>query len=122
MPADFPEAAAVPALAEAMVGIDHRWDGMKAIRKAGWKAPAQHPDLDPAHEALLLAAAYREAARLPKLAEELRRGLVGVGEDARDLESALRSGKGTQAAAARYARVKTACARCHTRFREKGGR
>src|SRR5262245_18303188 len=38
-PADFPEVAKVTALATLMVGIEQRWDHLKLVRAAGWKAP-----------------------------------------------------------------------------------
>jgi protein tyrosine phosphatase (PTP) superfamily phosphohydrolase (DUF442 family) len=53
--ADFPEVAAVSALAQVMVQIDGRWDNLKLVRSAGGKVPADHPDIDPPHEALQLA-------------------------------------------------------------------
>src|SRR5207253_1228560 len=58
IPPDFPEAATVAALAQVMVQIDERWERLKQVRAAGWKAPLAHPDLDPAHEALQLAEQY----------------------------------------------------------------
>src|SRR5262249_16426757 len=54
LPTDFPEVASVPGFARAMVAIDERWERLKAVRAAGWKAPVDHPDLDPPHEALQL--------------------------------------------------------------------
>jgi protein tyrosine phosphatase (PTP) superfamily phosphohydrolase (DUF442 family) len=51
---DFPEVANVPDLAQCMVEIDGRWDKLKQIRSAGWRTPASHQDLDPAHEAMQL--------------------------------------------------------------------
>ena len=34
-------------LTQAMVTIYHSWDNLKLVRAAGWKAPSEHPDLDP---------------------------------------------------------------------------
>ena len=51
---EFPERAKVPAFVEIMVRVDGHWDRLKAIQKADFKPPADHPDLDPPHEALQL--------------------------------------------------------------------
>jgi protein tyrosine phosphatase (PTP) superfamily phosphohydrolase (DUF442 family) len=63
VPSQFPARAEVSGLVEAMVEIDHRWDHLKAIQKAGWRVPANQPDLVPAGEAKLLSEAYRELQR-----------------------------------------------------------
>src|SRR5260370_618850 len=61
--ADFPEIAPVSDLARCMVEIDSRFDHLVLIAKAGWQQPADHPDLDPPHQALQFAEQYREASR-----------------------------------------------------------
>lgn len=53
-------------LGETMVHVDEAWDHMKLIQKAGWKSPADHPDLDPPHIALMLEEMMHEASRLDK--------------------------------------------------------
>jgi len=68
----FPEAAAVPDYAAGMAHIDRTWDRLKLIRKAGWKTPADHPDVAPDQEALILAEAFREINRLPQPHDEPR--------------------------------------------------
>ena len=79
-------ACEVPALVEMMVQVDERWDHLKAVQKAGFKTPADQPDIDPPHEALQLAELFRELSRLPgqgagrrnppaaEAAEDTRRG------------------------------------------------
>jgi protein tyrosine phosphatase (PTP) superfamily phosphohydrolase (DUF442 family) len=124
--ADFPEVAEVGGLVTAMVGMDERMENLKLARAAGWKGPADHPDVDPPHEALLLAEHYREAARLPEVAkrsDEFRRWLAEAGEGATRLEVALRpaDGKGPADAAAAervFKSAEGACAACHARFRD----
>lgn len=119
--ADFPTVSAVPDLVRLMVEVDARWDHLKAVRAAGWKCPPDHPDLDPPHEAVLLAEHYREAARL---GEATARGkgfleLLGEGEaSAAELSNALRTGDSTAAAAA-FARSKQVCSRCHDVHRDR---
>jgi protein tyrosine phosphatase (PTP) superfamily phosphohydrolase (DUF442 family) len=124
--AEFPEAAEVSGLAQAMVGLDERWERLKKVRTAGWKTPPNHPDIDPAHEALQLVEHYREAQRLPEVEqrpEELRRGLRDAEERAGELEAVLRSGaakhqvEGAAAEKAFHA-AESACAGCHARYRD----
>lgn len=66
---DFPERAPASRLVEAMVGIDNRWENLKAIRVAGYKATAQRPGPDVTHELHLLREHYREAQRLDAAAK-----------------------------------------------------
>ena len=78
------------------IEIDNRWENLKHVRSAGWKGPADHPDIDPPHEALQLAEHYREAGRLEKTvksSDEFRRWLTDAEQGAKELEVALRKGK-----------------------------
>ena len=64
---EFPERAKVPALVEMMVQVDERWDHLKAVQKAGFKAPPDQPG-------------HRPAARGPPA----RRAIPGTREAPRD--------------------------------------
>jgi protein tyrosine phosphatase (PTP) superfamily phosphohydrolase (DUF442 family) len=118
---EFPEVAEVNGLARLMVGLDERWDRVKAVRAAGWRTPPGHPDLDPPHEALQVREHYRELARLPDVPsrpDDFRR-LLGEAEGAAgELEAALRVGSGGAAAEPAYQRSAALCTRCHARFRD----
>lgn len=124
--ADFPAVSKIAALAQRMVAVDGHWDHLQAVRAAGWKTPPNHPDVDPAHEALLLAEQYRESARLPeatKRPEDFRRRLAAAEADALALEAILRRGKQTRtvvgsAAEKAYQRIAAACVQCHARHRD----
>lgn len=126
VPGDFPETAEVADLAELMVAVDDRWEHLKQVRAAGWKAPPGHPDIDPAHEALQLAQHYRESTRLPTLKgrpEELRGWLADAAAGAQALASFLEVGeqKGRVDAAAverLFREAGAACARCHAKYRD----
>jgi protein tyrosine phosphatase (PTP) superfamily phosphohydrolase (DUF442 family) len=121
VPADFPEAAEVGGLVNAMVAVDECWENLKLARAAAWAVPPGHPDVDPAHEALLLAEHYREAGRLPATAGrpgELRRRLGDAEEGARRLEAALRAGSVPGPAEAAFRDAERACAACHGQFRD----
>jgi hypothetical protein len=103
-----------------MVTIDERWEYLKLIRFAGWKAPADHPGLDPPHEALQLAEHYRELGRQPdarRRPEDFRRWLTESEQASHDLEAALRA-KRTAAAEAAFRRAGAACTDCHAKYRD----
>ncbi len=126
VPDAFPSRAEVSGLVDAMVAIDHRWDHLKAVRKAGWRAPPGQPDLIPATEALLLQEAYRELQRdaLAQAKGDTFLGLLRKAEsDAKDLHALLASRATTlDAAALRRADALSkaageACAGCHKKFR-----
>jgi protein tyrosine phosphatase (PTP) superfamily phosphohydrolase (DUF442 family) len=120
--ADFPPIAKLPAMAEAMVEIEHIHDRLKAIEKAGWQTPADQPALVPDHEALLLREQFTEMLRTKELASrpEAFRELVQEGEGASlALEEALKSGGVTNEEASRLlAAVSKNCKTCHQRFRD----
>jgi protein tyrosine phosphatase (PTP) superfamily phosphohydrolase (DUF442 family) len=125
IPADFPEVAVVTALAQAMVAVDERWERLKQVRAAGWKAPPEHPDVDPPHEALQLLEQYREIRRLPQAnarPPEFRRWLADAEDAAKDLETALRERvkhpADTAAAEKAFRRAERDCTRCHARYRD----
>jgi hypothetical protein len=63
---NFPEVATLPGLVDAMVAIDEQWDHLKEIRKAGYKTPKEHQDLDGPTEVSILREHFREAQRLPE--------------------------------------------------------
>jgi protein tyrosine phosphatase (PTP) superfamily phosphohydrolase (DUF442 family) len=127
VPPDFAEVAEVGGLARLMVAIDEHWEHLRLVRKAGWKVPLGHPDVDPPHEALQLAELYREAGRLPLAkrakGKEFRRWLVEAEQGALKLERILRPGKGKQnldveATEKAFRQAAAACTRCHTRYRD----
>jgi protein tyrosine phosphatase (PTP) superfamily phosphohydrolase (DUF442 family) len=126
---DLPEHAKVAALVEAMVEIDKHWDQLKEIRAAGYKAPASHPDIDPTHEALQLAEAFRELQRLDetdaKGAPFVR--LMGAAQkQATSLLEEFKSRTKVQSAEAAktldaaFTAVGKSCSTCHSRFRDRG--
>jgi hypothetical protein len=125
VPADFPEVAQVGGLAQIMVRVDERWDRLKQAREAEWKAPPDHPDIDPPHEALQLVEQYREALRLPQTEgrpDEFRHRLEEAEKAAEELEAALRPRGGGPAepgaADAAFKAAGASCTRCHDKYRD----
>ncbi|MCZ7644903.1 MAG: hypothetical protein M5U26_06410 [Planctomycetota bacterium] len=62
-PAEFHETRPIPPMADVMVEMDMGFEGLTNVKDAGWKTPADHPDLDPPHVAKLLWEHFRETAR-----------------------------------------------------------
>lgn len=128
--AEFPETAQVPGLVEAMVGIDERWEHLRAVQRAGYTAPPAHPDLEPANETLILREHYREAQRLP---ESLTRGDAFLGQlkraeaNAEHAESLLRkfAARGSpeirQDLDKAFDTLARDCAACHRSYRDAVG-
>jgi hypothetical protein len=122
VPADFPSAWKPSSYVKGMVEIDEVFERLKTIEKAGWKTPADHPDLVPAAEAGRLADLHRVlidsdyAKRKPaELAELMREGhahaqaledlLVSADPDPARLSDQLKA-------------IGASCKDCHARFRD----
>jgi protein tyrosine phosphatase (PTP) superfamily phosphohydrolase (DUF442 family) len=126
--AEFPEQAQLPVIAEAMVALEHTYGNMKSIELAGWRSPTDHPDLHPAHEALLLREHYTEMLRTDEVKqqpEEYRQLLHDSEEAAQQMEDLLRQWQTASAdrsppaeLAQLTARISNNCATCHEKFRD----
>lgn len=121
--------AACPAPAEAvrpqgtravMVELNHLWVGLEAARKAGWRQPPEHPDVDPAHQATLVWEALREHQRASRAAARDASYLelaASAESRARDLRDALEASQGPLATK-RSAALAERCDACHAAFRD----
>jgi hypothetical protein len=125
---EFRETVPVPPFAESMVSLDQAHEHLKEISLAGWKASRAHPDLDPAHEALLLRESLTELSRTqqvqgqPKRFRDRLRECEAAGME---LEAVLRAWNHSGGAAPIPQRVSTAfdrvsqsCTGCHKEFRD----
>lgn len=134
----------IPPMAEAMVELGHTFEHVQQIAAANWQSPADHPDLDPVHEALLLHEHYVELARRPEVTVEtpgFREILQRSVERTRELHQRLQvghdnaerlpeeqenaeaeDGREGQERVARLAlllsRIKADCKACHVRYRD----
>ncbi|MFH5804360.1 hypothetical protein [Alienimonas sp. DA493] len=124
---EFPEKAEIPPTAEAMIALEHTHAHLQAIEAAGWRTPPDHPDLDPAHEALLLRERFTELLRTEETRAEpeaYRRLLRESEQAARTLEAGLRGWAAAPGAAppaglgAAAETIAANCAACHVRFRD----
>ena len=126
MKVELPERSPVPALAAAMVQIDKRWDHLLASRAAKFGVPAEHPDIDPPHEAVQLAELLYEQGRTTRIDEWPREMLIRLKEasaEVNTLADALRAVKNDASQANRQraeqamAVVGQSCKSCHARYR-----
>jgi protein tyrosine phosphatase (PTP) superfamily phosphohydrolase (DUF442 family) len=51
---EFPEVADLGSLSKVMAEIDVHWSHLETTRQSDFSTPANHPDLNPAHEAMIL--------------------------------------------------------------------
>jgi len=125
---EFPETVKVPPIAGAMVQIEHTHDHLKRLAAAGWQPLDNQPDLEPAHEALLLKEHYRELTRTDDAQRQpvpFRQLLTESEQTADSLESLLRAWQKAgrpQPIPAKitttFAAVSQHCAACHQKFRD----
>jgi hypothetical protein len=125
---EFPETAELPPLAEAMVALEHTHDHLKQVAAAGWKSPPDHPDIDPAHESLLLREHFTEMLRTDAVKQEPEafQELLRASETAaQELETVLRAWKAARlpdqapaAASKAFDLITANCKSCHTKYRD----
>lgn len=124
---DFPAVAKIPPIADAMVQMEHTLDHLKLLAAGGWKPIKAQPDLEPAHEALLLREHYAELARTDDIQsrpEDFRKLLADGESAALALETLLR-GASKSADDRRlseinqaFANVSHSCTQCHQKYRD----
>jgi protein tyrosine phosphatase (PTP) superfamily phosphohydrolase (DUF442 family) len=125
---DFRESVEIPPMAEAMVALEHTHDHLTAIAAAGWRVPESHPDLEPAHEALLLREHFTELLRADYVQQQpdTFRDLLRDSETAaQELENELRKwqlAKGRpmppESLQPSADRIAANCKRCHQKYRD----
>ncbi len=126
--APFPERATVPALVDTMVQIDATWDRLKLIEHSGFFPTPASPDLDPPHEALMLAEHAREALRQPETQargadfvrrfQDFERLSTAFEADLRRLARG-RDHSARDAAAERFRALGKSCIACHMVSRDR---
>lgn len=115
---ELQEEAKVESMAAAMAVLDRHFDRVKLVAKAGWKVPAEHPDLVPVTEALLVQEGLTEAGRHlhQDHSQDFRTLLKQSESDAMELTNALRTGDQAAAGLA-FSRLEKGCVKCHGEFR-----
>ena len=125
---NFPETVAVPPLVEAMGHIEHTHDRLKLVAANGWQPTPEHPDVVPAHEALILREHYTELLRTDhvKAQPEEFQNLTRDSENAgKALEAALLEWKDAGNPAppprtidAAFSVITKKCGECHEAYRD----
>jgi hypothetical protein len=128
VPADFPEIAKLPPMAQAMVQVEHAHDHLKALQANKWQKLESQPALVPAHEALLLREHFTELLRTAEVKKQPEgfQKLMAESETAgHELEAALlawekqgRTGEPPAKVTAALARVTKSCKDCHVKYRD----
>lgn len=122
LPAHFPSASRPVGFVKVMVELDETMERLKAVEKAGWTAPENHPDLVPAalagQVADLLrhcAAGDRAGSKPHDFAARLRRN----SDQAQALEDALAAGSNDPLAmSAQFKTIADTCKACHAVYRD----
>jgi protein tyrosine phosphatase (PTP) superfamily phosphohydrolase (DUF442 family) len=118
----FVEIQPLPPLADAMVKSDEYSDHLKAIQKAGWQTPANHPDLDPPHEALQLEENLHEIGRsedVQKRSADFKQQLADAESKVQALRTLLEVNPVDKPLAdAALAAVGKSCLSCHKSYRD----
>jgi hypothetical protein len=122
VPADFPEVSHPASFVKSMVEIDEINDHLKAIEKAGWIAPTDHPDLVPVAEAGRLADLFRFVSQSEKALghpADFAAALKLDGERLQALEEMLAAGeKDAKKLSDQYKLITTSCKDCHAKYRD----
>lgn len=121
-PADFSPVRKPSGLVAAMVEVDIAFENLKLIRVAGWKTPADHPDLVPAAEAGRLVDHFRFSLEDPKcsrLGGDYIKQMEQAITQASDLEEKFVNNASAAELAVAYELVNTSCKACHTAYRDR---
>jgi len=120
--AEFPERARTTGLVQSMVEIDEAFESLKAIEKAGWKTPADHPDLVPAAVAGRMADLFRVLDEDPEVvagSEEMRSWLREDAARSSRLEEGLLAPAPSHAdLSALLKELNQSCKQCHAAYRD----
>jgi hypothetical protein len=122
MPADFPEISRPSGFVKSMVEIDEIDERLKAIEKAGWSVPEDHPDLVPVAEAGRMADLLRNVidsdfakAKPAEFAEMLRNNNLQV----QALEDMLAADeKDAKKLSNQFKLITSSCKDCHVKYRD----
>ena len=115
-------------LTASMVQIELVWDHLRLAQQAGWGVPKDHPDIDPAHEALMLHELFVELKRQDQAqqlnAEEARTlgkfktFLQQSVDQSRTFEYAIRQKASASVIETNFTHLKQSCYDCHQEFRD----
>ncbi|HTF88880.1 MAG TPA: hypothetical protein VK843_10760, partial [Planctomycetota bacterium] len=120
--AEFPSVAKTSGLVESMVEIDEISENLKAVEKAAWMAPSDHPDLLPLAEAGRLENLLRNLKDDPDVknkSAEFHEWLDQATKDAQALEDLLaKSPPAATELTAQFQVIAQGCKQCHVKYRD----
>ena len=117
----FPESYKTTGMVQTMVEVDVVFDHLKAIEKAGWKAPADHPDLVPAAEAGRLADLLRnlkDDEQTKARPDEFAAEMLKASKEVEALETGIVAAEAPATLSAKFKIVANSCKSCHTTYRD----
>lgn len=122
VPTSFPSVWKPSGYVKGMVEIDHVFEHLKDIEKAGWTTPKDHPDLVPVAEAGRLADLYRVLHAdeyVKRKPSELATMMQDADVKAQALEDMLVAGeKDIAKLSAQFKLVAASCKDCHVKYRD----
>lgn len=119
----FPEVSRPQGTTKTMVEIDELSDSLKAVQKAGWKVPKDHPDVVPAAEAGKLADHFRVLAgdaETKAKPPEYAVWLTAASKQVEGVEAGLAAATAAGPAELdkRWVGVQASCKQCHGKYRD----
>ncbi|MBK7876066.1 MAG: hypothetical protein IPJ77_09980 [Planctomycetes bacterium] len=122
LPDEFPERIAPKGLKKAMIAIDEANDELKAIEKASWKVPADHPDLVPAAVVKRMIGYFNDLTTAADTQEQPAEFAEWLAADVKKLQSLHEGLSGGSVAgtelSARMKLVQQSCKDCHSKYRD----
>jgi protein tyrosine phosphatase (PTP) superfamily phosphohydrolase (DUF442 family) len=125
---EYPESVKVPPIADAMIDIEHTHDHLKSLAANEWARLEKQPDLDSAHEALLLREHYTELLRTDEIKQQpegFQKMLAESETAAQTLETLLAEWKKagspvppSEEIGKAFATVTQSCTACHKTYRD----
>jgi len=118
---DFPERWEPSGLVASMVAIDESFDQLKEVKHAGWKVPADHPDLVPTADAGKIADLYRLLGnndRVKAKPAEFGQWIAAASAEASALEESLAAGADPATLTAQFKLLGQSCKTCHAKYRD----
>lgn len=118
----FPEVTKLSGFVETMVVVDEEFDHLKAIEKAKWVAPADHPDLVPSATAARLENMFRQLEGDPEViaqTDEFKRWIQESAAQAQAIEDGLKKNPpALETVAAQFNLLGQGCKQCHAKYRD----
>lgn len=112
------EIAPVESLAAAMAKLSRNFDNLRLCEQANWKSPAEHPDVTPSQEILLVQEAFHEMIRNPAVEydSEFTTMLRESEQQAIELRANL-AARDLNRASLSLQHLNDLCSKCHESYR-----